>query len=209
MGLRITSGIKKIQKDINAALARDVNVRMGRNKAKVLRAIQIASTVWLESQPEIQSLRQTSVPGSLSSVFGIPEGEAGPIVDQIVMAIVNSIELNVSRSNEFTKTFIEVNFQPRNFNNILSISGTTVITENSGKLPWLEWLLTKGDAIVISGYYYSPSYNKGRSGGGLMLPGRSFRVPPEFAGTVEDNFITRTFNGKQEEIGVILRRILD
>jgi hypothetical protein len=208
MGIKITSGIKKIEKDINRALARDLDVRIGKNRNKVLRAIKTASIVWLESQPEIISLRQTSVPGSLSSIFGINEGEADSIVNQIVQAISESINLNVGKSNQFSKTLIELNFQPKDFNNLLSISGAKTLIEG-GSIPWLEWLLTKGDAIIISGYYYKPLFNKGRSGGGLMIPGGVFRVPPEFSGTVENNFITRTFEGKQEEIGVILRGLLD
>jgi hypothetical protein len=208
MGIKITSGIKKIEKDINRALARDLDVRIGKNRNKVLRAIKTSSIVWLESQPEIISLRQTSAPGSLSSIFGINEGDADSIVNQIIQAISESINLNIGKSNQFSKTLIELNFQPKDFNNLLSISGTKTLIEG-GSIPWLEWLLTKGDAIIISGYYYKPFLNKGRSGGGLMIPGGVFRVPPEFSGTVENNFITRTFEGKQEEIGVILRRLLD
>ena len=59
-----------------------------------------------------------------------------------------------------------------------------------GDLHWLQWLLEKGDTIIIDSYEYSPRSGFGRSGGGSMKLGGSWRVPPEYAGTPENNFIS-------------------
>jgi len=42
-----------------------------------------------------------------------------------------------------------------------------------------------------------------------MKLGSGFRVSPEFSGTIEDNFITRAFSKKEQEIQKIILRILN
>ena len=63
-------------------------------------------------------------------------------------------------------------------------------------IPWLDWLLTKGDQILISGFEFQPGSNLGRSRAGRMVesPMGNWRISPEFAGTKSDNFITRAFD---------------
>jgi len=89
------------------------------------------------------------------------------------------------------------------FFNLLSLSSGVAATEKGANLRWLEWLLKEGDRIVVIGYRYQPSED-GRAGGGTMLSGSGFRVPPQFSGTVEDNFITRAFSGRSSELSQLL-----
>ena len=44
-----------------------------------------------------------------------------------------------------------------------------------------------------------PGAGVGRSGLGSMKEGASFRVPPEFAGVMDNNFITRALVNQQAE----------
>ena len=80
----------------------------------------------------------------------------------------------------------------------------------SGDLHWLDWLLKRGDNMIISNYQYNPQTGLGRSGLGNMVGGGSFRVPPQFSGTVDDNFITRAFlgNNQEKEIFYIIEKAL-
>lgn len=41
-----------------------------------------------------------------------------------------------------------------------------------------------------------------------MEKGGAWRVPPEFAGTIEDNFVTRAFKNKQDDLNALFGRIL-
>jgi hypothetical protein len=42
-----------------------------------------------------------------------------------------------------------------------------------------------------------------------MTKGAAFRVSPSFSGTVDDNFITRAFSGKEKEVSSILMGIFE
>ena len=79
----------------------------------------------------------------------------------------------------------------------------------SGNLPWLHWLLMRGGSPIIIGFRYKAD-GGGRTGGGIMIPGGVFRIPLEYSGTVDDNFITRALAGKEqeEEITRIFQEIL-
>jgi hypothetical protein len=79
-----------------------------------------------------------------------------------------------------------------------------------GDLHWLDWLLNRGDQIIVVGYEYNPQTGLGRSKLGNMKTGGSFRVPPEFSGTQENNFVTRALIGasQEKEIAKILEKIL-
>ena len=64
---------------------------------------------------------------------------------------------------------------------------------------WLDWLLKRGDSIIVVNYQYNPQTGIGRSKLGNMVDGGSFRIPPQFSGTIDDNFITRSFSGPTQE----------
>jgi hypothetical protein len=51
----------------------------------------------------------------------------------------------------------------------------------------------------VAGYQYNPQTGIGRSKLGNMKTGGSFRVPPEFSGTEQNNFITRALVGSNQE----------
>jgi hypothetical protein len=63
------------------------------------------------------------------------------------------------------------------------------------EIPWLEWLLFKGDSIIIADYGVEYKYSsKSRSHNAFMIKnGAGWRVPPHFSGTEDNNFITRAF----------------
>lgn len=61
-------------------------------------------------------------------------------------------------------------------------------------VPWLKWLLFEGGNILISDYeieYGQFPRTRSRSGFAVMRKGAGYAMPPEFSGTIDDNFITR------------------
>jgi hypothetical protein len=73
-------------------------------------------------------------------------------------------------------------------------------------IDWLKWLLTSGAEPVIFGYRVKfGNFPTSRTGQAIMVPknGGAWGVPAEFAGTANDNWITRNldlFRPKIEEI---------
>ena len=72
--------------------------------------------------------------------------------------------------------------------------------------------MTEGDRIIIVGYHIkydisSAQKQNSQSGSAIMVKGGNWRVPPNFSGTLEDNWITRTFD--VEKIKGLLNNIVE
>ena len=80
------------------------------------------------------------------------------------------------------------------------------IDYNEEQLHWLEWLLINGDSFYIPGYSFNAEQG-GRSGGGIMISGGAWRVPPEWAGNMTDNWLTQMF--QQDNNKKILQKAID
>jgi hypothetical protein len=206
--LKLSDSPQKIEKDINAAIAEHINISVSKNKNKVQSRLQSALKVWIRNQPEIASLLDEGVLGTLNAQFGLPNGAGISALDAIVNSVARSIQIKLKINNNLSGSSVEIFVQPQDFQNLLSLSIGHVVTEKSTDLHWLNWLLTMGDTVIITGYSYSAKSGFGRSGGGTMSGGGSWRIDPKYSGTIENNFITRAFEGKDKEIAIILAELL-
>jgi len=197
--VKIKESDAQLQRSINKAMAEYFNKRIRSKNRTVVGKIKRAVENWVLGQPEIRSLLNDGVPNSLSSQFGLPTGSSQSVVNSIVAAVADSTQIQITKLNDKLQGSIEFRFQPSNFANLLSLSSGVVTTERGINLKWLEWLLLEGDRIIVVGYRYQPSED-GRGGGGTMLSGSGFRVPPQFSGTSDNNFITRAFSGRSSEL---------
>lgn len=106
-------------------------------------------------------------------------------------------------------------------NDFAAFSGGENISGGTGlgpkrDLPWLQWLLKEGNKFIIIGYRYEDIVDaRSRSGKGLMIPDdtTSWRVPPEYSGTSNDNWLTRTLLEDRKfligEYGRIINEVLE
>lgn len=203
MNLKLVDPIAKIEKDIKLALVRDLNVYLNKNKGLALDRLQKTVKSFVLSQPEVQSLEANSTPYTLNSLFGLKSGSDAGLANSIADAVANSMQIKFDRIDKNFKGGVTFSIQPEDFQNLLGLPEGHVITQKGSDLHWLDWLLTKGDSVVVAGYQYDAGGN-GRSGSGRMVAGGSFRVPPSFSGTLTNNFVTRAFEGKQKEIESII-----
>lgn len=207
ISIKLTDSLKTIENNVNLALVDLVNNTVSKNINKIYSDVKKLIPSWINKQPEIISLL-SSEPTSLAGQFGFTTNPDS-IVNSIINSVVNSTEIKFVKYNRNFSGGLELRFQPTNFNNLLSLpEGHTVY--KSGDLHWLDWLLKRGDNMIISNYQYNPQTGLGRSGLGNMVGGGSFRVPPQFSGTVDDNFITRAFlgNNQEKEIFYIIEKAL-
>lgn len=206
--LKLLDSVSKIEKNVNKASAEVINSKIFKNQSSILTKCKSLAVSWLISQPEIISLLSSST-DSLSGQFGIPAGLVGGVISGIRTSFENSISVKFVKYNDNLKGGLEINFQPSDFINLLSLpEGHTIYS--GGDLHWLDWLLKRGDNIIVVNYQYNPLTGFGRSGLGIMVPGGSFRVPPQFSGTEKDNFITRALIGptQEQEISKIIQDAL-
>lgn len=201
--IKLIDPINVIESRINESLSKHVNGLFFRHKTKIRSAVLSSVASWIEEQPEVLALRNNS----LAAQLGLPRGTAGSVVERIVNSVVNATEFTVKRIDKKLNGGMTFNFQPDHFANLLGIQAGHVITEQNQDLHWLRWLLEEGNRTIVVGYEFIPN-SGGRSGGGVMRTGRAWRIPPQYSGTQEDNFITRAFSGREKQLENLFANIL-
>ena len=195
ISISIIDSEKTIQQNINAAIATYINDTLNKRQNKILNDLKLLIPGWIRKQPEIQSILAGG-PGSLIGQFGITLSPTS-IVSSIIDSVISTCEIKFIKYSNSLKGGFELSCQPNNLANLLSLpQGHTVY--NGGDLHWMDWLLLRGDMIIIANYQYNPQTGIGRSGAGNMVGGGAFRIPPEFAGTDNNNFITRALTGTEQ-----------
>lgn len=200
--IKIIDSNNKIEKNILDG-CRDELKKIFAKAIPKIRADVINLTVdALSKSPEIQSLKY----GILKFDFGLAEDPT----TAIIYAVANSIDVyfkGLRLNKNSTTNILSIYIQPSDFQNLLNLPEAYSIIELGNSLPWLKWLLTAGDAILIQGYHVeygnSPS---SRSGGAIMVPKSIFKVNSTFSGTEDDNFITRALANYDKELATIVEK---
>lgn len=204
MRIKLIDPINVVEGRVNVSLAKLCNDVLKGNRYKITNTCRRLAIGWISNCPEMIALSS----GELSGMFGLYEGSEVFAADSIVSAIAQSVHVDlVLVNNSFTRGGLSINFQPDNFINLLSLPEGHVVYEG-GDLHWLSWLLQAGDSMIVANYRYTPSSGLGRSNKGIMGPGGSFRVPPEYSGTDSNNFIHRALVG-QEQVNAINNLLKD
>jgi len=205
LSIELLDSNKEIEEKVNAAIINILNKEISKGSKSAEQDLLDLIFEWIREQPEIDSLRAEGVQNSLNATFGLLPGQANAAINHIKKAVVGSIVINIKKFDKNYKGGINFYIQPEDFNNLLALN-SGYIQNTDQALPWLDWLLLKGDSVIIVGYTYIPTRG-GRSGGGIMGAGSSWRVDPRFSGTANNNFITRALYGREREIQKIFEII--
>lgn len=209
ISLKLIESTSQIAQNINLALASEVNSLLFKRKGRFINQIRDYVGMWVRSQPEMISLGLNYAdPESLAGHFGLPYGSGREAVNAISMSIQAATEVYVKKFDKNLRGGIELRFQPSNFGNLLALPQGHVRAEIAD-LHWLRWLLESGNSVIVVNYHYSPEGGFGRSKSGIMRQGGAWRVPPQYAGTANDNFITRAFSYKEKELTRLFARLLE
>lgn len=163
----------------------------------------------LINEPEYSSLKA----GTLKAEFGISNSSA---IDSVIDALVNTLEVQSNpvklTKNSLSGGFVLKMIKSDNISGIIYTDIASVIDDVNGyALPWLEWLLLRGNEIIVR--KYSVNYvnsPRSRSGMALMVQSnKSWRVPPNFSGTENNNWITRAISKIDKEIVRIIQSSLE
>lgn len=192
--LKLLDSISEIEKKINFSLSEKINDILNKNQNKIVNSIIALIPGWIKKQPEIQALLSRSLIGEIGTTIS-----SVTIVDSIIRTVCNSTSIKFVKYNKnLTGGGFEINIQPLDFSNLLSLpEGHTIYKD--GDLHWLQWLLLRGDEIIVIGYEYNPKTGIGRTKLGNMIKGKGFRIPPQYSGTSNNNFITRSLIGPDQE----------
>ena len=180
---------------INKTLASMFNKTLSAQSSKMQSELRLLIRRTLMSSREVLSLSG----GVLKLDFGLTSDPSAQVVD----AIVNSLDINVTNvtgSSTGIRGSITITLQPTDYSNLLSLPVARQSIEG-GSLPWLEWLLTLGDAIIIADFGVKYEAGTGRTGGAHMTrTKRPFKVNSAFSGTAENNFISKAISNIEPQI---------
>jgi len=209
VGIRIVDSFSNVKRQIDTIIANRINKLIQRKKDRAAKEIKGLIRGWIEQQPEVASLKAQGEFGSLNAQFGLPPGVPDIAMEAIIQALIASVDVTFKKINPGSnKGGVEFVIKGDVILRILNIPHGIIITEEDAPLNWLQWLLSRGNETIISGYQYVAG-PRGRSGGGVMIGGSSFRVEPtSFSGTVDNNFVTRAFSGRDRQLSKILRVLL-
>jgi len=211
ISLEILESEKEISRRIGQALLPEVTNYL-KNRIKIIRT-ELPSIVnkYIVDSPEYTSLLR----GKLRYEFGIPDAQsklAGLLdiwsknidITYTPPKIIGSGEIRA----KFSISMIKIDFSDVLYSEYAS--SMNVLAGYS--LPWLQWLLLDGNTVLVSGYQLIVGPNvRSRTGFAIMRasPTGSWKVPSEFAGTINDNWITRSLGRASEEINKFLQKVLE
>ncbi len=164
----------------------------------------------LRTSPEYNSLMN----GKLWTNFGLTDPESkleGILNIWGETVVVSTIPVTSNASSISGK--ISFSMIRRDFTDVINTTFGTQITEKGQKLEWLKWLLLLMDKIIIRDYTIGylrkssdPTYS--RTDGTIMVErkGRFFKVPQEFAGNINNNWVTRAVENLDKEIDSLVER---
>lgn len=200
--LTLVESSKQIQAKISRAILKEVNKSINRAAVRMVGPIRKAVKEALLDQPEVLSLGG----GQLAGEFGLPNGRDS--IENIIDLWVNNITVvkkNASSRGGQISAGLTITMIQRDYKDVLSSSFASVRTAKGQELPWLEWLLRFGDKTIIRDFevsFHPGRLARSRSGIAIMVGGKSkrWKVPPQFSGTPQNNFVTRALDDVQDDI---------
>jgi hypothetical protein len=183
-------GEKSIEKKIIQALAGEVDKMLKKAAGPIKMRLRFAVLERIKNTPEYKSL----FGGKLQAEFGLKNPQQR--MEAILTTWVKSINVTLITTKKRTDKFVgglNIEMIQGNFRDVIDLPEAKLVTSKGETLPWLEWLLLYGDKIIIRDYVFSANNPKSRTGLGVMMHrrGKNWRVPPEFSGTINNNFVTR------------------
>lgn len=200
LGIKILESEKEIQKSILSALLPDC-IKLMRNVITNLKnTVPYVVAEGIYNSPEYQSL----IGGSLRLEFGIPN--ANSKIAELIDFWINNMQFTYNPpviSGSKIKSSFSIEMIKADFSDVLGADAAQVIDLSRGySLPWLEWLVLDGSKIIVPKYDVVIGPNpRSRTGLALMREStNNWRVPPEYAGTISDNWITRAIDSVSTDI---------
>jgi hypothetical protein len=208
LSLNLVENTKSIEQEILKALLPECEKYMNNVMNNLKKHLPDIVTNAITSQPEYSSL----LSGKLKFEFGIPD--AGSKITNIINHWISNTVYDY-KPPIVSSSGIRASFSAKlirsNFSDILGTPDSMVSDTLRGyDLPWLEWLLLDGTAIIVPKYEVMMGSNtRSRTGYAVMVSSKeSWKVPDEFSGTIDNNWITRAISGSQNEIQNLLNRII-
>lgn len=161
----------------------------------------------IRNSPEVNEL----LDGNLRHQLGATKDEVEATVDFLIDRLIATMKIDFKAFKKFGGKFggyLEVAIFPQTLiDELMAFPKASFLTKKGVKIPWMEWLLTLGDRIIVKKYDIDYLHTRGtRTGGASMKPTRvrGWRVPAGYSGTRTNNFITRALDNIENHVGYIM-----
>lgn len=191
--LKILESDSQIRQAILSSIKNHVENAFNLAIGPITSEIKSVTAIALKTEPEYQSL----IAGTLRVEFGISDSNS---VDTIIEQMVDTLHVTknpiIINNLGLTGGFILTMIKSDDINGIINSESASVITEKGTSLPWLEWLLFHANKPIIRNYEVKIGPNpRSRTGMGIMVESnKDWRVPPEYAGSQQNNWTTRAIS---------------
>ncbi len=201
----LTNSLDDIVSKILQATAKNINRQMALCKTEITSLTRTLLEGSLIKQPEYDAIISSDLRFELGLV------DAFGRMSTIVKELVDSVDVEIKPVKVVGARFsggMTITAVKSGYDDILSLREASFLTEKGVQLDWLEWLLLEGTNVIIADYHFQGLTNVGRTGGGIMLEGDDWGVPPEHSGTINDNFITRAIEDIQKPLKKVIKKCL-
>lgn len=199
MALNVRINVRDIQKEIE----KEYNKRIRSSLPKIQSVLG----------RKIEDIVFQKLIGGIPTITGNDLYEMGiPDINNRLTSIIQTISKNVKVQVSTAKTTIKITITilQEDYSDILALPQSVFVysaATGSGILEWLKWMLLSGNNPVIIGFDYDPAPSvNSRTGGGMMVRGGSWNVPPSLAGSSDDNILTRALNNIEQDIKLTIER---
>lgn len=206
--IQLAESDSEITRIVLQAIQDQLNKRLSSITSSLIPKIKTIVSDALRAEPEYASLTN----GKLRYELGIENPSS---VDSIINKLVNTIELD-NQSIKLSGRSLSGGFTLRmmksdDLNGVIADSDAFVNDQRRGyQLPWLEWLLLRGNNTIVSNYQVkigSSPYS--RTGNAIMVNSTSnWRVPTEFVGTSSNNWTTRAIASSESIIAKTIEQTI-
>lgn len=208
LSLKILETNQTIQKEILTAILSECDKYMEKAMGIIKQQLPPIVLSAITNRQEYTSL----VSGKLRLEFGLPD--AATKVNQLLQIWTSNIQYTYKKpsitSNGIKSTF-SASLIKSDFSDVFGTEASLVADNIRGySLPWLEWLLLEGNRTIIPTQSVIIGPNpRSRTGMAIMRESsQGWSVPSEFAGTINDNWITRAIDDAAQDINNLLNKAL-
>lgn len=203
LSLQLLENDSYIKDQILQILAKQVEPVLNKSVNKAVPKIQQLIEDALKQEPEYISL----ISGQLRLEFGIAESSS---VDDIIKKLAATAQISVKnitiKNNGLSGGLVLTALERTSMGGLINDSSAMVVDSKGYSLPWLQWLLYEGNKPIIRNYEVKIGPNpNSRTGMAIMIDSdKNWRVPPTFAGTINNNWVTRAIDRVSNSIPKII-----
>lgn len=205
--IRVLESVNEISRGILTKVLPDITKDFMSGIRKVRSELPEIIHHVVTSAPEYNEL----VSGRLRLELGIPD--AASKIAELINHWSSNVQIKYApptiKGLKITGAF-SANMFKADFEDVLGSEAAYVIDGIRGySLPWLEWLLLKGNAPIINQHIIVfGASSRSRTGGAIMRSTKrgDWGVPGEYSGDISNNWITRSIDRSSSQIEALLNR---